>query len=649
MGALLALLITHTDLSVIAMIGIILLIGIVKKNAIMMIDFALAAERNEGKNSRDAIFEACLLRFRPILMTTMAAAAGRSAAGARDGHRVRTAPAAGHHHHRRTDRQPVADPVHDSGGLSVLRPPSALVVGPPSRTPGARCRTRGLGGMSMEGHVKARDPKRRFYGLRNPVFAALTAALFFASGCAVGPNYHRPSAPTTPAYKEPPPEGWKQAEPNAAVPRGKWWEIYNDPQLNALEEQVNISNQNVLVALAQYREARDTVRIARSNLFPTVGVSPAITSQRQSSTLGKSLLNFVGGTTTIYDLPFDVSYQADIWGSIRRSITASVASAQASAADLENARLSYQAQLAEMYFQLHGLDGDADLLQRTVTAYKQYLQLTRDRFEFGVASGADVAQAKTQLDTTIAQLVDIGVQRAQFEHAVAVLMGKPPAELSIPAAVLNTLPPPVPAGVPSTLLERRPDVAAAERQMAAANEQIGIAKAAFFPTLTIGGTGGFESSRVSQLLTWPSRFWSVGPQLAETLFDAGKRHAQVDLERAAYDATVASYRQTALTAFQQVEDNLAALRILEQEAAAEDAAVKDAEESLAISTDQYKQGIATYLQVITAQTIALQDEKSAVDILTRRMTASVLLIEALGGGWDASQLPSKAGVLASTH
>ena len=491
-------------------------------------------------------------------------------------------------------------------------------------------------------------PSAETRGFRVVGLVALAGLTMLAGGCAVGPNYRRPTAPTPQVFKEPPPEGWKEAQPNAGAIRGKWWEIYNDPQLNALEEQVNISNQNVLVALAQYREARDAVRIARSSLFPTVGVSPAVTGQRPSSTLSSGAASVGSGSTTLYDLPFDVSYQADVWGSIRRNLRGSYASAQVSAADLENARLSFQAELAQFYFQLHGLDGDADLLQRTVKAYEEYLQLTKDRFELGVASGADVAQAKTQLDTTKAQLIDIGVQRAQFEHAVAILIGKPPAELSIPPMVLKTPPPPVPVGVPSALLERRPDIAASERQVAAANEQIGIAKAAFFPSLLLSATGGFETTSLSQWLTWPSRFWAVGPQLAETLFEGGKRHAQLDLERAAYDATVANYRQTVLTAFQQVEDNLAALRILEQEAAAEDAAVADAEESLAISTDQYKAGIATYLQVITAQTFALQDERAAVDILTRRMTASVLLIEALGGGWDASQLPAKSEILANS-
>jgi len=475
----------------------------------------------------------------------------------------------------------------------------------------------------------------------------LTGGLMLASGCAVGPNYRRPGAPVPQVFKEPPPEGWKQAQPSAGVPRGKWWEIYNDPQLNALEEQVNISNQNVLVAAAQYREARDAVRIARSGLFPTAGVSTSVTSQRSSSTLGANAVAGNSGATTLYDLSADLSYQVDVWGSIRRNLRGAYASAQVSAADLENVRLAFQAELAEFYFQLHGLDGDADLLQRTVRAYEEYLQLTKDRFELGVASGADLALAKTQVDTTRAQLIDVGVQRAQFEHAIAILIGKPPAEVSIPLMVLKTPPPPVPIGVPSALLERRPDIAAAERQVAAANEQIGIAKAAFFPSLLLSATGGFESTSSSQWLTWPSRFWAVGPQLAETLFEGGKRRAQLDLQRAAYDATVANYRQAVLTAFQQVEDNLAALRILEQEAAAEDAAVANAQESLSISTDQYKAGITTYLQVIIAQAVALQDERTAVDILTRRMTASVLLIEALGGGWDASQLPTKTEILAS--
>ena len=273
-------------------------------------------------------------------------------------------------------------------------------------------------------------------------------------------------------------------------------------------------------------------------------------------------------------------------------------------------------------------------------AYEEYLQLTQARFKVGVASGADVAQAETQLDTTRTQLIDLEVQRTQFEHAIAILIGKPPAEFSLPRLVLKTPPSPIPVGLPSALLERRPDIAASERQVAAANEQIGIAIAAFYPSLTLSASAGFESASLGQWLTFPSRFWSVGPQFAETLFEGGRRRAQVDLQRAAYDATVAAYRQTVLTAFQQVEDNLSALRILEREAAAADEAVRAAEESLTISTAQYKAGTASYLQVITSQTAALQNERTAVDILTRRLTSSVLLIEALGGGWDTSQLPS---------
>jgi NodT family efflux transporter outer membrane factor (OMF) lipoprotein len=467
-------------------------------------------------------------------------------------------------------------------------------------------------------------------------------------GCMVGPKHTRPSAPVPVSYKEAPPDSWRRAQPNAAVPRGKWWEIYNDPQLNALEEQVNISNQNVLLAEAQYREARDQVRIARSALFPLVSTAPSFTYSRESSTVATQLAGTNGQTTTVavavlpqteYSLPVDVSYQADIWGSIRRSVVASKQTAVSSDADLENARLSFQAQLAEFYFELHGLDGDAALLQKTVVSFQQYLQLTKDRFEAGVASGGDVALAQTQLDTTRAQLIDIGVSRAQFEHAIAILIGKPPAQLTIPPSVLTNVPPPVPVGIPSALLERRPDIASSERLVAAANEQIGIAQSAFFPSLILTATGGVETTNIAQWFTWPSRFWSLGPQLAETIFDAGKRKAQVDLQNSAYNATVATYRQTVLTAFQQIEDQMAALRILEQEAQAQDTAVLAAEKSLAITTAQYKAGTEDYLAVITTQSIALADERTAVDILTRRLTASVLLIEALGGGWDTSQLP----------
>jgi NodT family efflux transporter outer membrane factor (OMF) lipoprotein len=478
-----------------------------------------------------------------------------------------------------------------------------------------------------------------------PYFSFLgTVVLMLLSGaCAVGPKYQRPSAPVPAAYKEQPPafskDGtpWKQVQPNDAMPKGKWWEIYNDPQLNALEEQVSISNQNVLAAEAQFREAKDAVRIVRSGLFPIVTTAPSIINSRGSS--GATSAPATGAHMT-YDLPVDFSYQLDLWGSIRHSVSASAALAQVSAAQLENARLSFQSELAQDYFQLHGTDGNQDLLERTVASYEEYLQLTKNRYNGGVASGGDVAQAETQLDTARAQLIDLEVARAQFEHAIAILTGKPPAALALPSATIKSPPPPIPVGVPSALLERRPDVAAAERQVAAANEQIGIAQAAFYPALTLSASAGLQSANFLKWFSWPSRFWSVGPQLTETLFDAGKRRAQVNLAQAAYDATVANYRQTVLTSFQQVEDNLAALRVLANEASAENDAVQAAERSLQISTDQYKAGTVSYLQVITSQAIALQDERTAVDILTRRMVASVLLIEVLGGGWDASTLPT---------
>jgi len=460
----------------------------------------------------------------------------------------------------------------------------------------------------------------------------------------VGPKYHRPTAPAPSAYKETPPatwaetQEWKQAQPSEGVKRGKWWEIYNDPELNALEEQVSISNQNLKMAEAQFREAKFAVRIAHSNLFPTISVTPTIVNARSSINAALST-----GRQTTYDLPVNVSWEADIWGSVRRSILSSKEAAQASDAELENARLSYQAELAQDYFELRGTDGEKELLETTVKSYQDYLKLTRDRFSSGVASGSDVAQAQTQLETARAQLIDFNVARAQYEHAIAVLAGKAPAEVNISYNSIKIIPPVVPVGLPSQLLERRPDIANAERQMAEANEQIGIAKAAFYPSIgltTNSAPVGLESTSFKHWISWPSRFWSVGPGVAETVYDAGKRRATLNQNIAAYDATVANYRQTVLTAFQQVEDNVAALRVLEDEAQAEDQAVKAAQNALDISTYQYKAGTVNYLTVITEQAILLQDQVQAVNILTRRMSASVLLIEALGGGWDASTLPT---------
>ncbi len=451
------------------------------------------------------------------------------------------------------------------------------------------------------------------------------------------------SAPVPAAYKEQPSEtsGWKLAQPSDQISKGKWWTSYNDTELNALEDQVSISNQNLLAAEAQFREARAAVRIARSALFPTVTGSVSIVN----SGAGPNASGGAGSSSkTTYDLPIGVAWEADIWGAIRHGVTASTATAQASAAQLENARLSFQAELASDYFQLRGTDGDQDLLERTVKSYEDYLTLTQNRFNAGVASGADVAQAETQLDTAKAQLVELGVTRAQLEHAIAILAGKPPSELSVSFATLKSPPPTIPIEIPSALLERRPDIAAAERQMAAANEQIGIAKSAFYPALTLSASAGLSSTEFTKWISWPSRFWSVGPQLAETIFDAGKRRAQVAQTEAAFDFTVANYRQTVLASFQQVEDQLSALRVLADEARVENDAVAAAERALTISTDQYKAGTASYLQVIISQTAAFQAERAAIDILTRRTVSSVLLIEALGGGWNASSLPNATAV-----
>ncbi len=450
----------------------------------------------------------------------------------------------------------------------------------------------------------------------------------------VGPNYRLPPAPTPAAFKEKPPDGWKEAEPNDAALKGKWWEIYNDPKLNELEEQVNISNQNVLQAEAQYRAARAQVISARSALFPTVTAGPSIGSQQGGAQLLPS-----AGVFNSFQIPFDASYQVDLWGSIRRNVRANAENAQATEAQLENAKLTYQADLAQDYFQLHGTDGDIALLQSTVDSYTGFLKLTQARHQSGVASGADVAQAETQLDSAKEQLIDFGVARAQYEHAIAILIGKAPAELTIAPQTIKIAPPPVPVAMPSTLLERRPDIAASERQMAAMNEQIGIAQAAYYPSLTLSAGAGLASSSFVRLFTWAGRFWSAGGALSQTLYDAGKRRAQLTIAQADFDAAMASYRQTVLTAFQQVEDQLAALRILEQETGATEETVKAAQTALDITVAQYKAGTANYLQVETQQTALFAEQEALVNLSTRRMVSSVQLVEALGGGWDSSELP----------
>jgi NodT family efflux transporter outer membrane factor (OMF) lipoprotein len=493
-----------------------------------------------------------------------------------------------------------------------------------------------------EGHWRMMNQKNRPW-LRGIV----AGALLISSGCRiVGPNYTRPPAPLPQAFKEQPPDGWREAKPNDAAIKGKWWEIYNDPGLNALEEQVSISNQNVLQAEAQYRAARAEVLIARSALFPTVTAGPTASVAQGTGGVSANQLAATGGVHTNYQIPFDVSYQVDLWGSIRRNIRANAETAQATEAQLENAKLTYEADLAQDYFQLHGTDGDIALLQSTVDSYTNFLKLTQARHDSGIASGADVAQAETQLDSAKEQLIDLGVARAQYEHAIAILIGKPPAELTIAPQTLKSEPPQVPVAMPSTLLERRPDIAASERQMAAMNEQIGIADAAYYPSLTLSAGAGLASSSFVNLFSWAGRFWSASATASQTLFDAGKRRGQVDVAKADFDAAMASYRQTVLNAFQQVEDELSALRILERETGATNETVQAAQLALDITTAQYKAGTATYLNVETSQTALFAEQKALVDLLTRRMVSSVLLVQALGGGWDTSELPAVSALSA---
>ncbi len=453
----------------------------------------------------------------------------------------------------------------------------------------------------------------------------------------MGPNYVRPKAEVPADYKES--NDWKVAQPSAEAIKGKWWEVYKDPLLNTLEEKIDVSNQSLKAAQAQFLQARAAVRISRSFLFPTVTADPAIARERFSQ---NRPLGVVGNTQTFNDFQvpgIDASYELDVWGRVRRTVEQSRSQAQASAADLASVGLSLHAELAMDYFQLRGLDTQKQLLDSTVVAYQKALDLTQTRFKGGLASDVDVAQAQTQLETARAQSIDVEVQRAAFEHAIAVLTGQPPSTFTLAPSPMDAPPPPIPPGLPSDLLERRPDVSAAERRMQAANAQIGIARAAYFPLITLTGQGGFESIAAGTLFQGPSGLWAVGGTALETLFDAGRRRGTSDQAKAAYDQSIDNYRQTVLSAFQEVEDNMAALRILQGEAQTEEVAVGAAKHSVELSITRYRGGVTSYLEVTTAQSAALTDEVTAVTILTRRMTASVLLIKAIGGGWDASQIP----------
>jgi NodT family efflux transporter outer membrane factor (OMF) lipoprotein len=491
---------------------------------------------------------------------------------------------------------------------------------------------------SFAGHPRGarRTPKLALLG-------AAAALAFALSGCAVGPDYHRPDSAVPAAYKEAP-EGWKVAQPADAADRGPWWLIYDDAQLNGLMDQLNANNQTVAQYAAAYRQARALVGEARAAYFPVVSATFSGTRSRTPTRVSNASGSFPSGTiTNNVNLGLDATWEPDLWGKVSRTVSSEEASQQGAAADLANARLSAQATLAQTYFTLRALDAQQKLLDDTVAAYETSLKLTQNQYAQGVAGRADVIQAQTQLQSAQASAIDNGVARAQDEHAIAVLVGQPASSFSIPVSPLTATPPVVPVTMPSALLERRPDIASAERKAASANEQIGVAIAAFFPTLTLSASGGFESSVFSQLLQMPSRFWTLGPSLAATVFDAGLRRAQTEAARAAYDQQVATYRQTVLAAFQDVEDNLASQRILAQEIVVQQQAVDSAVHAQAIVTNEYKAGTVDYVNVLTAQTTAFTAQQKLASLAGQRMVSSVGLVKALGGGWDATQMDRETG------
>jgi NodT family efflux transporter outer membrane factor (OMF) lipoprotein len=472
------------------------------------------------------------------------------------------------------------------------------------------------------------------------------AALLALTGCMVGPKYVKPTVPMAPGFKEAGPDAYKEnsnwhvAQPADAIQRGEWWTIFGDAELNALEPQIAANNQDLRAADARFREARALIRFNRASLYPTVGVAPFAGGVRESSNqpyFSQTITN--GNGASEIQLPVDLNYEIDFWGRIRRTVSAAREEAQASAADRQTAMLSLQAELAVDYFEARSADAEEKLLDDTVKSYEEAYRITSNRFEGGIAPESDVDQAQTQLEAAKVQAHDITLQRAQFEHAIAVLLGVPPASFSLSNLPLDARPPAIPTGLPSELLERRPDIAAAERRVAEANDRIGIARAAFYPTVSLNGGIGFEGSSFGNLFNPASFLWSLGPTLSETVFDAGRRSSLSEQANASYDETVANYRQTTLNAFQQVEDNLVALRVLTQEADHQRKATLAAQSAVQIFNNRYVGGLDTYLQVVTAQTTALTNERNDIDLMRRQMDASVLLIKALGGGWNVTSLP----------
>jgi NodT family efflux transporter outer membrane factor (OMF) lipoprotein len=460
------------------------------------------------------------------------------------------------------------------------------------------------------------------------------------AGCAVGPDYHRPDMPVAAQFKEA--GEWRAAAPKDEIVRGHWWELYGDPVLNELEGRVDVSNQTLRAVEAQFRQAQAVARQARASFFPTLDLGVSATRSKSGSgtnTVVQGSTTVAGGReVTSRRAAADASWEPDVWGRIRRSVENARATASASAADLESQRLSIQAELAQDYFLLRVSDQQLQLFEDTAQAYERNLEITRNRYAVGVAGRVDVAQAEAQLRSTQSQLVDERITRAQLEHAIALLVGEAPAAFKLDRAPLQAKLPTLPVALPGELLERRPDIAAAERRVMAANASIGVATAAFFPSITLSGTYGYQSTSAADWFTAPSRFWSLGPALAQTLFDGGLRRAQRQEAIASYDQTVANYRETTLAAFQEVEDNLVALRLLEEESQLLNDALKSARETVALTLNQYKAGTVSYLNVVTVQATALSDERAAVTLLGRQFTSNVTLIRALGGGWTGEEL-----------
>jgi len=497
----------------------------------------------------------------------------------------------------------------------------------------------------MQAHPQSRQPVAMLCAFS---IAALSVVL---AGCNVGPKYLPPTMTAPAAFKESSAQitetgQWFVAQPQDAALHGKWWEIYNDPELNVLEDELNIDNQNIRQAFEDFMQARAVVREARSQYFPIVSVGGSHTRSQASSNVGSKAGTgvAVGQPTQVFSFPADVSWEPDLWGRVRNTVRASQYTAQLSAADLENVRLTEQASLAQFFFELRGQDALQTILDGTVEADKKSLQISSTRYDNGIDDQISVVQARTTLESAQSAAIDIGIARAQYEHAIATLIGKPASTFSIQVGSLTGVPPSIPAGVPSQLLERRPDIAAAERNMAAANAQIGVAYAAYYPNLMLSASGGLESSAIKHILDWPSRFWSVGPSISETVYDGGLRRATVNQYIATYNANVSAYRQSVLAAFQQVEDSLASVRILSQQVVRQQEAVDSSRTFLRLQMGRYETGIDPYIDVLAAQTTLLSNQQSLAVLQVQRMTASVQLIESLGGGWDRSQLPTPAQI-----